>query len=403
MKFIDKKFLLIFGLLFLFPGVLRAGVDENISGFVWSENIGWISFNNTSGGGETDYGVSVSPTTGLFSGFAWSENIGWIDFAPTGPYPTAPNYSACLDFQGNGQDCDDLPGNNKVGGWARALANDASWDGWIKLNGSNYGVDYNKQTGELSGYAWGNEVIGWINFSGINYGATYGGGQTPGVSTDSEIWNYCADSRHPILNWTYEDGVQASYQIQIDDSSASFPSPEVDTGEVASASASYVPTYNFNWDTRYYWRVKAKNQSGIWSNWSNVDNFNTPEHAYPDPDFTWLPQGPNQGEIVIFDSSSSQTYGGSTIGSYLWTITQGSGQYVDDTSNNVAEPHIIFSNQDNAMKLQIIDSDNFSCESSEQSISAQLPLPEYKEVKPASWLKKIFTQLWTNFRKFATL
>jgi len=64
--------------------VVEAGTGDNVSGWAWSESIGWISFNNTSGGGATDYGVDVDSTTGVFSGYAWSENIGWINFgSPT--------------------------------------------------------------------------------------------------------------------------------------------------------------------------------------------------------------------------------------------------------------------------------------------------------------------------------
>jgi hypothetical protein len=32
------------------------------------------------------------------TGYAWSENIGWIDFAPSGPYPATPNYSGKIDL-----------------------------------------------------------------------------------------------------------------------------------------------------------------------------------------------------------------------------------------------------------------------------------------------------------------
>ncbi len=57
-----------------------------LSGYVWSENYGWISvgaspasgasFSNASG---ADAGVNVA-ATGTLSGFAWGENIGWINF-----------------------------------------------------------------------------------------------------------------------------------------------------------------------------------------------------------------------------------------------------------------------------------------------------------------------------------
>lgn len=62
----------------------EAGAGQNVLGFAWSENIGWISFNNLSDGSATSYGVNISPLgvtgTGDLSGHAWSENIGWVSF-----------------------------------------------------------------------------------------------------------------------------------------------------------------------------------------------------------------------------------------------------------------------------------------------------------------------------------
>ena len=79
-----RIFLLIIFVVFGFFifGKVNAGTTDNVSGWAWSENIGWISFNNTTGGGTTNYGVNINPSTGVFSGYAWSENIGWIDFGP---------------------------------------------------------------------------------------------------------------------------------------------------------------------------------------------------------------------------------------------------------------------------------------------------------------------------------
>ena len=61
----------------------------HLSGYAWSENAGWISFScrNTSSCGTTSYGVVIDHTTGDFSGRAWGENIGWVTFASGGPIP----------------------------------------------------------------------------------------------------------------------------------------------------------------------------------------------------------------------------------------------------------------------------------------------------------------------------
>ena len=166
-------------LAFSFIDKADAGVADNVSGFAWSENIGWISFNSTSDGSAVDYGVSVDQGgTGDFSGFAWSENIGWIDFAPTvakyGAFPESPNHGARLEA------------DNTVTGWAFAVAGGDfvdGWDGWIKLSGDWDGDGVTEPTdgpdggdggtgddsvrldgNNFVGYAWGSDVVGWIDF-----------------------------------------------------------------------------------------------------------------------------------------------------------------------------------------------------------------------------------------------
>ena len=173
MDFVKGKiFLLVIFLFFGFfiAGEVTAGATDNVSGWSWSENIGWISFNCNNSElpaprCTNDYGVNINPSTGNFSGYAWSENIGWIDFAPAGPYPTTPNYSACLDFPGAGQTCDGV-GDYKVSGWAKVLSNNS----WIKLKDGNYGVSWNTSTQEMEGWAWSDTDVGWISFNCLNQG-----------------------------------------------------------------------------------------------------------------------------------------------------------------------------------------------------------------------------------------
>lgn len=74
-------------------GATPYGVTNNgfgfLSGYAFAENVGWISFScdNTGNCGATPYGVTIDPATGEFFGRAWSENAGWISFASTGPFP----------------------------------------------------------------------------------------------------------------------------------------------------------------------------------------------------------------------------------------------------------------------------------------------------------------------------
>lgn len=141
-----------------------AGSLDSLSGFAWSSNIGWISFNCTSDGscpGGTGYGVNIDPTTGNFSGYAWSDSIGWISFNQTTGCPES--------------GCTTQPNMNlstgAVTGWAKALtANGSGWDGWIKLAGATpdgnvYGPVLSG--GTFVGYSWGSDVIGWMSWSGV--------------------------------------------------------------------------------------------------------------------------------------------------------------------------------------------------------------------------------------------
>jgi hypothetical protein len=67
--------------------------DNNLTGFVWAANIGWINLNPNFGGVTND-------GTGLLSGYAWSENTGWINFNPK--VPGDPNhYGVTIDHDGN--------------------------------------------------------------------------------------------------------------------------------------------------------------------------------------------------------------------------------------------------------------------------------------------------------------
>jgi hypothetical protein len=186
----------------------------SVSGYAWSENIGWISFNyancllstnctcpsrgaekgcpnisypcNNSCADLKEYEVKINPDTGPdpgdFSGYAWSEKIGWISFnrgdnppgdnPPSPPFDTGSGAIAKLDLTSGGTVCG---GKGWVCGWARALSHGGGWDGWIKLRkdqsndplGKDYGVriDTVLAPKEFKGFAWDSEVVGWISFN----------------------------------------------------------------------------------------------------------------------------------------------------------------------------------------------------------------------------------------------
>ncbi|GEM_PF-4745064 len=170
-----------------------AGAVCPLSGWAWSgytgnSGTGWMSFNSSTGGGAS-HRVEMQ-SNGNLTGYAWSspgkdgggnDSIGWINFDPVGPFPAGPNYSAQVNLTSGSSDF------GKITGWARACAVFASgcsgtlkpslerggWDGWISMNGSNYGIQWNSNTQRFEGYAWGSsQVIGWLSFAGSNYAVT---------------------------------------------------------------------------------------------------------------------------------------------------------------------------------------------------------------------------------------
>ncbi|OGG53424.1 hypothetical protein A3H16_03355 [Candidatus Kaiserbacteria bacterium RIFCSPLOWO2_12_FULL_53_8] len=122
-----------------------------LSGYAWSDTIGWISLNGST------YGLSVA-TNGDISGYAWSDNVGWIS-ANTSDLSGCPSNPCRAKLNGN-----------NLTGWLKALAGGSAqsggWDGFISLSGSNpnYGPKFESGS-DLTGYAWGSTVVGWVDFS----------------------------------------------------------------------------------------------------------------------------------------------------------------------------------------------------------------------------------------------
>lgn len=152
-------------------GVATTTPTTRLTGYAWSENIGWISFKD----GATPVKVEAD---GDLVGYAWSENIGWIQFGgltiadmPTTTYE--PKSQAKLT-------------GDTLSGWAQAVAgksgdNRGGWDGWIALKGvkvqlNSTALAANPAPAFISGCtsascangaAWGSDVVGWVDFSGV--------------------------------------------------------------------------------------------------------------------------------------------------------------------------------------------------------------------------------------------
>lgn len=162
---------LVFGaFLLVAPVPASSQTTTPLTGYAWSDLIGWISVNcsNTGSCGTADYAVSID-ASGNLAGYAWSDSIGWIKFGGLSSFPSGSGTLAQnAGFSGGA-----------LKGWVRACegtsAGDCSsmttradgWDGWIALSGTGYGPSLN--SGKLTGYSWGGEAIGWISWSGSGY------------------------------------------------------------------------------------------------------------------------------------------------------------------------------------------------------------------------------------------
>ena len=348
---------------------VQSASNGNVSGWAWSENIGWISFNGS------NYGVNIDSGNGKLSGHAWSENIGWISFneSDTGapPFDDPCADATCIakaiaPGQLGKSDVD-------IHGWARVLAYGDGWDGWIRFDHGRTNEVYIDINKGLHGWAWGSDVVGWIDFSEVIVDIN----ATPTVSCDRAEFIYCVDSRHPILYWNYSDpesDPQEAYQVQADNDS-NFSSPEDNTGWHNSSSTAYTTSAIFSWNTTYYWRVQVRDSQGRESAWSDVCSFITPLHAYPEPDFSWLPEPPVPEEEVQFTDDT--TYYNSIGAAWSWAF-----QDANPSTSTGENPKTTFQNMGSKqVDLTATDSDGYSCSVS-KAVRISLPLPEWKEIIP---------------------
>ncbi len=184
-----------------------------------------------------NYGVNRDVATRVLSGYAWSDSIGWITFErsiaiggkcgggggntecpPALPYnATSDTFIAKLNTTG------------LIEGWARAANGIGEKWGWIKMSGStassSYGVQLN--VNDFTGFAWGGDVMGWISFSSANMNTTnvyrvhIRSCSTPTASNlQSNFLDRCIGPFSPVLSFTYKDTLLnplAQYTIRMYD------------------------------------------------------------------------------------------------------------------------------------------------------------------------------------------
>lgn len=154
------------------PSTRAQSTAADLTGWAWSSNIGWISFNsiNSSGASCASYCVQINTSTGAMTGYAWSSNIGWIKFGGLSNIPNSGTNAAVNLTTGAVTGFVRACGGTMSGNCSSMTSRDDGWDGWISLsgtatNGSAYGVTMNPATGAFSSFAWGSDVVGWLNFA----------------------------------------------------------------------------------------------------------------------------------------------------------------------------------------------------------------------------------------------
>jgi len=252
----------------------QAASGDNVSGFAWSENFGWISFNSTEcdidgngfidgngidddldcGGDNSstlivDYGAKVDVATGQMSGFAWSPNIGWIYFGDSNipeallaEAPTIAGYTKEWPIIHKGSTiAEQLNPIKTVTGWAKILTLEN--DGWMKMMGASipggdpYGVVIDMDTGFFSGWSWNATSTygvgaGWVSYASttpIDYKVKSNFNTPPSVpvsSLSAPNWGpvqicLAKDARRALLRWKFSDSdlgaTHLAYQLILTD------------------------------------------------------------------------------------------------------------------------------------------------------------------------------------------
>lgn len=451
----------------------------NVYGFAWSGNIGWLSFNNRNcdnlpapdGDGLSDTALAGCPVVGTFmqgygvnvdlggtnnlSGYAWSGNVGWVSFNWSAikdslPFTECPSGDGAINCQAR------LIGTNLTG-WARACSvfqtgcsgalkpdyDRGGWDGWINLRKNpfaepTYGVSINGA--DFEGFAWGADNIGWLSFNskncdadgdGLSNGAPPAGCPVAGGSmsaykvyllnplntpptvsdliTNEDSINYCIESFLGInLSWTFTDpdladADQTSYDVKITRSDGAV----YDSGIVNSInpliSGSYIQAelpgflrYNTGGTETYSWEVTVYDSFGASDGPVQGPDFSFPLHQYPDVGFA--PPPPLSffvGTPIDFtitgsaeDSDNTKCYpsgDNTSCNQWEWDFDYNGVFLSDKTINGIngnwTHTYTLPSSSYKVV-IQVTDNDDYVCSNSNSPEVLGAVKPKWKEVVP---------------------
>ncbi|HNS34337.1 MAG TPA: hypothetical protein PKG83_03940 [bacterium] len=134
--------LVLSGILFIdFAGLKAADAEYELGGWLWTETFGWISLNSDNCVGNSlcfgsgvDYKAIINSSDQI-SGYGWSEHVGWICFGVNCSGTTPDSGASFAQMDSNG----------RISGWAKVLSLDD--DGWIDLGRGS----------SISGASWSGE------------------------------------------------------------------------------------------------------------------------------------------------------------------------------------------------------------------------------------------------------
>ncbi|MBI2062305.1 MAG: PKD domain-containing protein, partial [Candidatus Yanofskybacteria bacterium] len=156
----------------------------------------------------------------------------------------------------------------------------------------------------------------------------------------------------------------------------SFNSPEIDSGKVFCENCrSYsTPQGILQFNITYRARVRVWNGYDLVSDWSVSNNWKTPNNAYPQVGFSWLPQNPILDVPVQF---TDQTIFYDSGGGHVWSWLFG-----DNGASSQQNPqHTYTQSNIYSVTLTATDNQNQSC-SITQPVNVEAPNPIWKEVNP---------------------
>lgn len=250
--------------------IASADSSDNVSGYAWNDNIGWISFNCTNDDtcATSNYGVNIA-ANGSMSGYAWNDNIGWIDFSLVSYNSVSREFSGVAQIISLGS------------------------DGYIQMNDTDTGdgIDYGvslSASGEFEGWAWNNgdggNGIGWVSFNCSDTDSCGSSGYR--VQADIAVEapsNLVATPQSCLamrLDWIDNSSNETGFIVEYSET-GNFTGEESTFCSIGSdinyCTSSMPPS------TTYYFRVKATGSSGD-SSWSPVSGGAAGSTSFCSPD-----------------------------------------------------------------------------------------------------------------------